>query len=178
MPFPGLFCIGHWILDAYLKWGPEAVHHLLGDWAFALWDKVEQRLFIARDHYCLTGIYYTHHHNFFAFSSGFKGLLALPQLPRDLIDKAIAQLLTVWPSHGSHTMFKKIRRLSPPAHAMTIDSQGLKIYQYWALEDTPDIRFSTDSEYVDAFNDLFQKAVQCRIRSNSPVGLKTKIHHS
>lgn len=158
------------ILEAYLKWGADAVHHLLGDWAFAVWDKVKQRLFIARDHHGNTGIYYFHNHDFFAFSSGFAGLRALPAIPQDLDEMAIAQLLTVWPGNGSDTMFKGIKRL-PPAHALTIDHRGVKIYQYWALENTPDIRFSSDSEYVDAFNDLFHKAVQCRLRSNSPVGV-------
>jgi asparagine synthase (glutamine-hydrolysing) len=46
------------ILRAYQKWGADCPTHLLGDWAFALWDARHRRLFIARDHYGNTGLYY------------------------------------------------------------------------------------------------------------------------
>ncbi|MCP5052922.1 MAG: asparagine synthetase B, partial [bacterium] len=72
------------ILEAYQKWGEECVHRLLGDWAFALWDKRERKLFIARDHHGVSGLYYYHGPQFFAFSPGLSGLLALPGVPRRL----------------------------------------------------------------------------------------------
>jgi asparagine synthase (glutamine-hydrolysing) len=69
------------ILKAYQKWGTDCPAHLLGDWAFALWDARQQRLFMARDHYGVTGLYYYRDRRRFFFASSLKGLLALPDLP-------------------------------------------------------------------------------------------------
>lgn len=158
------------ILNAYDKWGTDCVHHLLGDWIFALWDKVKQRLFIARDHHGLTGLYYYHGNGCFAFSSGFNGLLALPWLPRHIDELTVARLLISWPAHGSATVFKKIKRL-PPAHTITVDRKGVHINRYWFLEHTPDIRFASDTDYVEAFLEIYQEAVRCRLRSDRAVGV-------
>ena len=73
---------GDLILHAYLRWGEDCVHHLIGDWAFAVWDPCKRKLFIARDHHGISGIYYYHNQRFFAFASCIKGLLALPDVPQ------------------------------------------------------------------------------------------------
>ncbi|HEV8187296.1 MAG TPA: asparagine synthetase B, partial [Pyrinomonadaceae bacterium] len=48
------------ILNAYEKWGDDCVKHLLGDFAFAIWDERRQRLFCARDHFGVKPFFYTH----------------------------------------------------------------------------------------------------------------------
>ena len=62
------------ILKAYDKWGEECPDYLLGDWAFAIWDPRQIRLFIARDHHGNTALYWYHTSRFFAFASSLKGL--------------------------------------------------------------------------------------------------------
>jgi asparagine synthase (glutamine-hydrolysing) len=158
------------ILEAYKKWGTECPHHLLGDWVFALWDAGEQKLFIARDHHGLTGLYYFHGPKFFAFSSGLKGLLALPGIPRRLNEIRIAQILTAWAQHGAPTVYEGIYRL-PPAHTITIKQETVKVKRYWYLEDTPRLRLKSDEEYVEAFLEIYSEAVHCRLRSARPVGI-------
>jgi len=46
------------LLKAYQVWGPDGVKHLLGDFAFAIWDGQKQRLFCARDHFGVKPFYY------------------------------------------------------------------------------------------------------------------------
>ena len=48
---PGTIGDGRLLLDAYRTWGEDCVDHLLGDFAFAIWDERRQRLFLARDHF-------------------------------------------------------------------------------------------------------------------------------
>lgn len=158
------------IMAAYQKWGEDCPHHLLGDWVFALWDARAQKLFIARDHHGLTGLYYFDGPRFFAFSSGLKGLLALPGIPRRLNEMRIAQILVAWAQHGAPTVYEGIYRL-PPAHTVTIKDETVKVKRYWYLEDTPRLRLKSDEAYVEAFMEIYSEAVRCRLRSARPVGI-------
>jgi len=159
------------ILQAYQKWGEASVDRLLGDWVFAIWNAGERKLLIARDHHGNTGLYYYTDSRCLIFSSSLKGLLALPDVPQRPNPMAIAQILVAWPMHEAPTptCYEGILRL-PPAHAMTVTSQGVKIKRYWYLENTPDLHLSKDDDYVDAFLEIFTKAVRCRLRCSAPVG--------
>lgn len=158
------------ILQAYEKWGQECPEHLIGDWCFGIWDKSRQTLFLARDHYGNTGIYYYQNARFFAFSSCLKGLFVLPDVPRQPNPLRIAQILVSWPAHGEATCYQGIKRL-PPAHLLTVSRQKVVKRQYWFLENTPALRLGSDQEYVEAFGEIYAEAVRCRMRSLRPVGV-------
>jgi asparagine synthase (glutamine-hydrolysing) len=160
----------HIILNAYQKWGEACVDRLLGDWAFAIWNARERKLFIARDHHGNTGLYYYTDSRGLSFASSLKGLLALPEVPQRFIPLTIAQLLVAWPMQGESTCYDGILRL-PPAHAMTVTPQGIEVKRYWYLEHTPDLHLSTDDDYVEAFLEIFTEAVRCRLRCSAPVGV-------
>jgi asparagine synthase (glutamine-hydrolysing) len=156
---------------AYERWGEACPDHLLGDWSFAVWHPQERRLFLARDHYGNTALYYYGHDGHrFAFASDGKALLRLPHVPQRLNELYLAQGLVAWtPDDGSDTIYLDIHRL-PPAHAMRVTPDGIHIWRYWRLEDTPDLALPTDDAYVEAFLDIFHQAVHCRLRSYRPVG--------
>jgi asparagine synthase (glutamine-hydrolysing) len=158
------------ILKAYQKWGEDCPNRLLGDWCFAIWDGRRRRLFIARDHCGNTGLYYHQSDGAFSFASSLKGLLALPETSRRLNELRLAQILVSWPEQGAPTCYQDIFRL-PPAHALTVGPQWIKVWQYWCLEDTPRLRLGSDQEYLEAFLDLYTQAVRCRLRSLRPVGV-------
>jgi asparagine synthase (glutamine-hydrolysing) len=158
------------ILMAYQKWGQECPEHLIGDWCFGIWDKSRQTLFLARDHHGNTGIYYYQNARFFAFCSGIKGLLALPDVPRQPNPLRIAQILVSWPEHGEATCYQGIKRL-PPAHLMIVSRETVVKRQYWHLENTPPLRLGSDQDYVEAFGEIYTEAVRCRMRSLRPVGV-------
>lgn len=157
------------ILLAYEKWGESCVDHLLGDWSFAIWDRCERKLFIARDHHGNTGLYYYQSSRHFAFSSCIKGLFPLIGDRLLLNEMRIAQVLTSWSALGPKTAYQDIYRL-PPAHCMTIIPEKTTIRRYWCLEDTPSIHLKSDEAYVDAFLDVYAEAVRCRLRSFRPIG--------
>jgi len=158
------------ILEAYKKWGEKCSQHLLGDWAFAIWDDEQKKLVIARDHQGLTGLYYYHHQGFFAFSSCVKGLLAVPEISVDINELYLAQGLITWPPAGEDTIYKGIFRL-PPAHQISISQNKINIQRYWYLEHTPKILLSSDKEYEEAFMEIYTEAVHCRLRSAKPIGI-------
>ena len=154
---------------AYVKWGEECVHHLTGDWHFALWDRRKRKLFLARDHHGNTSVYYTQGPGFFAFGSGKKAFWALPEVSRSPNLLRIAQVLTSWPGDGIQTSYEGIFRL-PPAHCLRIEDGKIAVERYWFAEEAPILRFPREEDYLDAFLEQYDRAVRVRLRSNSRVG--------
>jgi asparagine synthase (glutamine-hydrolysing) len=152
------------ILRAYLHWGEECVHHLIGDWAFAVWDPRQRRLFLARDHHGISSIYTYRRGHFFAFASCIKALLALPDVPQRPNLLRVAQVLTSWSGDGVQTAYEDIFRL-PPAHMLAVTADKMAVRRYWDLGNTPPVRFNSDEKYVEAFLEIYAEAVRCRLRS-------------
>jgi asparagine synthase (glutamine-hydrolysing) len=158
------------ILRAYEKWGDDCPHRLLGDWCFAIWDARSQKLFLARDHAGNTGLFYHYNDSSFIFACSLKGLLALPETSRRLNELRLAQVMVFWNPDGAATCYEGIFRL-PPAHALTVRPHGMRVWQYWFLENSSQLSLSSDQEYLEAFRNLYDQAVLCRLRSHRPVGI-------
>src|SRR2546427_256925 len=170
LPAPSDATDAELILAAYERWGEHCPEHLLGDFAFAMWDGRTQRLFCARDHFGVKPLYYHHRPSrLFAFASEIKGLLALPDVPRRLNETRVADYLVPLLEDKVITFYEEIVRL-PPAHRMVVSRDGVLIEQYWALDPEREIRMKSDAEYAEAFREIFTEAVRCRLRSAFPVG--------
>jgi asparagine synthase (glutamine-hydrolysing) len=78
------------ILAAYERWGAACAEHLLGDYAFAIWDSAERTLFCARDYIGFKPFYYHAGPHLFAFATELKALFALPDVPRRLNEVRVA----------------------------------------------------------------------------------------
>jgi asparagine synthase (glutamine-hydrolysing) len=158
------------ILRAYEKWGASCVDHLLGAFAFVIWDPREQHLFCALDHFGVKPFYFYHGSGeLFAFASEIKGLHKLNGVPKELDDVRIAEhLLAPVEDNVTRTYFKQIRRLKP-AHTLTVTLESAKCRQYWDLNPDREIQLP-EHEYADRFRDLFEEAVRARVRSPGPVG--------
>ena len=157
------------ILYAYHRWGETCVDHLLGDFAFAIWDAHKHHLFCARDHMGVKPFYYYSTDGLFAFASEIKALFCVPGIPRNTNEKTLAFRLAEIDPDPAATSYLQIHRL-PAAHAMTVSLSGLRIYPYWSLDPRHEIHFETDEEYENAFRTLFIDAVRCRMRSSHPLG--------
>jgi asparagine synthase (glutamine-hydrolysing) len=156
------------ILAAYARWGEDCVSHLLGDFAFAIWDERNRRLFCARDHFGIKPLYYSHQNALFAFASDIKALLCLGWVSRELDEESVAgYLVTLF--EEDRTVYRDVCRL-PPAHTLVCDETGVTLRRYWALDPTRELRLRSDEEYAEAFRELFTEAVRCRLRSAYPVG--------
>ena len=149
---------------SYEKWGNDCVEKLFGDWAFALWDEVEKKMFLARDHYGITALYYTLSEHYFAFSTNLHVLLALPLVSKEVNMDLLAQLLVAWNGIPETTIYKNIFRI-PPANTATYFNKKFQQKQYWRIEEVPEVRFKNDQDYVDVCHELFTNAVKNRIRS-------------
>ncbi|MCL1472310.1 asparagine synthase-related protein [Argonema antarcticum] len=154
------------ILRAYQVWEEDCVKHLLGDFAFAIWDSRVQRLFCARDHFGVKPFYYARVGNSLIFSNTLNGVRIHPQVSDELNDLAIADfLLFGYNQELDTTTFADIQRL-PPAHCLTWSRETLKSKRYWMLPVDGEIRYKKASDYVENFKELMGKAVGDRLRTN------------
>lgn len=157
------------LLAAYDRWGEQCPEHLLGAFAFAVWDESERTLFAARDHMGVKPFYYYRGDALFAFGSEIKALLALDGVPCRLDEARIGDYLAEALEDKTATFYEGIRRL-PPAHALHVTPSGLTTREYWSLDPTRRVELGSDEAYAERFRELFTEAVRCRLRSAHPVG--------
>ena len=157
------------ILHAYLRWGEDCVRHLLGDWVFAIWDSYQRKLFLARDHFGISSLYYYQGAGFLAFASSIKALLALSQIPQRPNLLCIAQTLTIWPGDGTQTAYEGILQL-PNAHTLAVKAGQIEARRYWNFDNAPTLRLGSDDAYAEAFLEIYTEAVRCRLRIPSSTG--------
>jgi asparagine synthase (glutamine-hydrolysing) len=157
------------ILAAYQKWGKDCPDKLLGDFAFAIWDKQKQQLFCARDHFGVKPFYYYSSETAFVFATEIKGIFCFPQVPRQINETRIGDYLSSMFHDAKITSYKHILRL-PPASWMIVNLQETQIQSYWSLDPTREIKLSSDEEYATKFREIFTEAVRCRLRSAYSIG--------
>jgi len=162
-------CDSELILKAYEKWGEQCPERLLGDFAFAIWDKRNKKFFCARDQIGVKPFYYYRSPRLFAFASEIKALLCLPEVPRRLNEARVAEYLVKTFEDKAVTFYESILRL-PPANTMSVGPGHASTRTYWALDPWHEIKMGSDDEYAEAFRDIFTEAVRCRLRSAFPVG--------
>ncbi len=151
------------ILRSYSAWGADCVQHLRGDFAFAIWDAQRKLLFCARDHFGIKPFYYSELGELFLFSNTLDCLRQHPEVSSDLNDAAIGDFLLFGLNCDvATTTFRDIRRL-PPAHSMTVSSEGLRIQRYWSAPTEGRIRYQRPEDYVEHFQILLQAAVSDRM---------------
>jgi asparagine synthase (glutamine-hydrolysing) len=155
------------ILRAYLKWGESAVEHLLGDFAFAVWDGPKQRLFCARDHMGVKPFYYAHVGPWLLFSNTLECLRHHPAVSDRSDDLAVADFLLFGCNQDkATTTYHDIRRL-PPAHKLIWSTQKRgqpDLRRYWSLPIDEPVYYKRDREYIERFNELLEHAVNDRLR--------------
>jgi asparagine synthase (glutamine-hydrolysing) len=158
------------ILASYEKWREASAARLLGDFAFIIWDRRQQVLFCARDHFGVKPLYYYYRPgHLFACASEIKALLCLPEVPRRLNEVQVADYLAGIFEDKASTFYQNILRL-PPAHSATVSPQGMRLHCYWSLDPSSDLRLRSDEEYAAAYREIFTEAVRCRLRSAFPRG--------
>ena len=157
------------ILYAYEKYGEDCVKHLIGDFAFAIWDQNEQKLFCARDHMGIKPFFYYHNDYFFAFATEPRGLLAIDGLNNEIDEIYFYKLTAGWYPEKAETAYKYISRLNC-ATALTVKNKTLNFKLYWELDATREVVYKDRELYIEHFRELFNEAIKCRLRSNYLIG--------
>jgi asparagine synthase (glutamine-hydrolysing) len=159
------------ILNAYREYGEECVHHFNGQWAFAIWDTKERKLFLSRDRFGVRPLFYTRTPDSFLFASEIKALLTCPEVPAEIDLQSLDQIFTFWVTLPPRTAFKNIFQL-PSGCSLTVKDGDVKVRQYWSLS------YAKAGESYDADEQplaeellhLLEDATRIRLRSDVAVG--------
>ncbi len=158
------------LLLAYRRWGTDCLRHLLGDFAFAVYDRKQHRLFAARDAMAMRPFYYRAEPERTLFASEVKQILAAPGVPARIFDPAVAAHLAGEFGRLDWTFYEGIAQL-PPAHALIVDRSGARTTRYWEIDPDRRLVYRRRDEYVEHFRELFVGAVAARIGSGEGVGV-------
>jgi len=161
------------VLHLYEEEGADCVLKLKGMFAFAVCDlrSGKPELFLARDHFGVKPLYYSHQGNKLAFASEVKAILQAPQMDSKLDLESLHQYLTFLWVPDPKTMFQGIYKL-PAGHCATFRDGGLKIRQYWDLSFPPaGTHYSrSEADLADEVRERFRQSVEAQMVSDVPIG--------
>ena len=149
------------LLYAFEKWHYNCVHHLLGDFAFAIWDASAKELFCARDPIGIRPFYYTSNKGGFIFASELRMVSAIYEHQPGLNDDYLLDTLVTMISEKPDTPFENIYRL-PPAHTLIFRNGNTVLDNYRELNLYDKLRYSDENKYVEQFRETLIHAVQIR----------------
>jgi asparagine synthase (glutamine-hydrolysing) len=151
------------LLHAYRAWGEDCVAHLLGDFAFAVWDEPLQQLFAARDHFGVKPFFYALTSDGLLFGNTLNCLRRHPEVSARLNELAVADhLLFGFNQDTTTTTFADVRRL-PATHTLTWAQGRLRTRCYWSLPTDGSFRCRDGHEVVERFRDHLRTAVADRL---------------
>lgn len=158
------------LLAAYLEWGTVCTDHLLGDFAFAIWDAGRRRLLCAVDPLGIKPLHYAQAGSLICFASDAVQVLQHPAVPDGYNEVEIAAYLASQFEDPSRSFFSAIHKLAP-GHRLLMENGRLRLERYWS-PNPQDIRYARDEDYALHFRELLQQAVTDRLRgAGSSVGV-------
>ena len=158
------------ILQAYVRWGAACVDRLLGAFAFAIWDRETQSLFVARDPLGERGVLYYLDGARCVVATEIGQILAHPAVRPRLNEGKIAEHLEVTATYEEETCYRDIFPC-PPAHCLSITRDSFRAWRYWDIDPAAAIRYRRHEAYVEHFRALLTDAVRCRMRVAGPVAI-------
>ncbi|WP_334031651.1 asparagine synthase (glutamine-hydrolyzing) [Alteromonas sp. P256] len=156
------------ILELYAREGVKCLDKLNGMFAFALWDKTKQELFIARDRLGKKPLYYFSDNGRFAFGSEIKAILALQDIPREIRLDAVHDFFAYQYVPDPKSIFKHIHKL-PPAHYLVLNKNGFSIKEYWDLS-FKHVTGNSEETNKQKLKTLLEKVTKQRMISDVPLG--------
>ena len=159
------------ILHLYEEYGPACLRKMNGQFAFAIWDRVRRRLFLARDRLGIRPLYYSIRGRRLLFASEMKSLLSVPGVEAALDPAGLDQLFTFWSPQAPTTILKDIQQL-PAAHYLIATPTSVRSRRYWDLhfpeEGAPEAQHPK-AYYVEGLREILVDAIRLRMRADVPV---------
>lgn len=151
------------VMRAYRKWGRACSEHLLGEFAFALWDAARGELLLSRDPMGERYFYYHLAEDFFVFATEIKALWAVPNVPCILSEKQIGRdLMFQFPAGDGESFFEGVS-IPPGGHMIIVRDGAVETKRYWEPHADPIHSNRDEAYYVATYRRLLAEAVDCRI---------------
>jgi asparagine synthase (glutamine-hydrolysing) len=160
------------IVHAWEEWGEACVDRFRGMFVFAIWDRNQQTIFIARDRLGIKPLFYALlEDGTLAFASELKALKALPNLPRKLDPRAVEDYFTFGYIPEPKTIFQHVYKLRP-GHTLTlkVGDSGLPLQkEYWDIPFKP-VQVADEKDMLNQLNGWLREIVDIRLVAEVPLG--------
>jgi asparagine synthase (glutamine-hydrolysing) len=162
------------VLESYREWGVDCLKLLNGMFAFALYDRRNDTLFLARDRAGEKPLFYSVDNGTIRFASELKAIMAHPGVQRRIDGQALDCYLASGFVPGSRCIIKGVRKL-PPAHALVFEVKTgqSRSWRYWQLPDVADLSGhpGDDGPLIDELEQLLEDAVRRQLYADVTVGV-------
>ncbi|MCU0473430.1 MAG: asparagine synthase (glutamine-hydrolyzing) [Bacteroidales bacterium] len=156
------------LVQLFSVYGEKCLRLLNGQFAFAIWDKLNEELFLARDRVGIRPLFYHKGIAGFSFASEIKALFRDNSIPRYLNPEGLLQIYTFWAALNPNTPFKDIFELSP-GYFLVYNRKGIRIEKYWELDFENKEPLLSLEDSINNFDELFKNSVRLRLRADVEV---------
>lgn len=159
------------ILEAFAIWGPDFVYKLNGMFSFAIYDTLENTLFIFRDRLGIKPLYYSFNGTRLIFSSELKTFAAYTGQELSLNENALKLYLHQGFIPAPYSIYNEVKKLVAGQY-LRLSGNALHVHKFWGLEDafTPEM-ISDEKTAITQFGALIRSSVQDHLVSDVPVGV-------
>ncbi len=158
------------LLAAYEKYGVDCLEMLNGMFAFAIWDKDSEKLFVARDRLGVKPFFYSiNDAEIFSFASEIRSLLESGLVPRELSDQALTDYLMYQSVYSPLTIVKNVFQLKAGEYGV-FENGRFEKHRYWKIEKTRDFSYISETRIQSEVKRLLQEAIERRMISDVPLG--------
>ncbi|MDG2308284.1 MAG: asparagine synthase (glutamine-hydrolyzing) [Candidatus Binatia bacterium] len=161
------------LLLAWEKWGPAALDRMVGQWAFAIYDREERKLWLARDRFGEKPLYYHEGAGALTFASSIAALIQAPWVPRELDEDALVEYLTLRYVVAPRTVLRDVKKL-PGGHLLEAGEDGTHVRSWYDPRFKPrreQLRGRSKEDLADEFGSLLVQASKRCLVSDVPVSL-------
>ncbi|MFV0387761.1 MAG: asparagine synthase (glutamine-hydrolyzing) [Pyrinomonadaceae bacterium] len=157
------------IVKGFEVYGRDIVQKLRGMFAFAIWDKTDESLFIARDRVGKKPLFYALVDGEFVFGSELKCLIKHGKISSQVDNAALDAYLTFGYVPEEYCIFKGVNKL-PPGHFLIFKNGEINVQQYWDFPYAEEPEATDENELVEKLRAELRDAVEARLISEVPLG--------
>ena len=157
---------------AYLKWKEKCVYHLEGDWAFVLYNYIQNSVFGAKDKGGYSALFYTTYYNIVYFSSDLNALIESKILPVQIDKNQLCRIgITGVELTNGKTLYQSIFHVKS-ANTISVDSSiAIVENEYWQLSIEQSINYKYDFDCFQDMQRLMAQATSMRGETLQEVGV-------
>lgn len=158
-----------YVMAAFEMWGQSCTQHLVGDFAFAVWQKDKSQLTIIRDHMGCRPVFWAADTSTFVAASTLRAVHSQLEHAPILDEGHLVQVISGRLTSATDTFWRGVSRLAPGSRLEVNPDLTATSHRYWAF--SPSIQEMSADDAVDGVRALFEQAVVAQTRAIGPVGV-------
>jgi asparagine synthase (glutamine-hydrolysing) len=160
------------VLHAWRAWGAQSLQRFNGAFAFALYDRRQEVLYLARDRFGKRPLFYTRHGSEWLFSSEMKSFLAVKNFTFEFDRRQLASILALWTPIGDQTSYQGVLQVPQGAYVkLAVGRSEAEVHRYYHLDFTSTCNVGSEAEAIEMVRHTLHRAVELRLRSDVEVGM-------